>query len=102
MKNVVNEILELENINKTIEWCSITLAPFGTPVAISFYDDNDNFIDNFKKDWIGLTYDSGYGEQELIGTIVFTDGTWYSRSEYDGSEWWEYNCIPERPIFSKD
>lgn len=40
---------------------------------------------------ININYDSGYGGQELYGTIWYTDGTWSSRGEYDGSEWWEYN-----------
>ena len=39
-------------------------------------------------------YDSGYGGQELDGIIVFNDGSWLSRGEYDGSEWWEYNTTP--------
>lgn len=44
---------------------------------------------------IDFNYDSGYGGQELYGTIWYTDGTWSSRGEYDGSEWWEYNQCPE-------
>lgn len=42
-------------------------------------------------------YDSGYGGQQLYGTIWFCDGTWCSRGEYDGSEWWEYNVCPDIP-----
>lgn len=41
-------------------------------------------------------YDSGYGCQEVFGTIVFTDGTWLTRGQYDGSEWWENHVIPSR------
>ena len=26
--------------------------------------------------------------------IVFEDGTWLERGEYDGSEWWEYKQKP--------
>jgi hypothetical protein len=44
---------------------------------------------------LDFSYDSGYGGQELYGTIWYTDGTWSSRGEYDGSEWWEYNKCPE-------
>lgn len=40
-------------------------------------------------------YDNGYGGQELYGIIWYEDGTWSSRGEYDGSEWWEYNKCPE-------
>lgn len=42
-------------------------------------------------------YDSGYGGQELHGTIWYKDGTWSDRGEYDGSEWWNYNSVPDIP-----
>lgn len=44
---------------------------------------------------INFDYDSGYGGQNLFGTIWFEDGTWCDRGEYDGSEWWEYHKCPE-------
>lgn len=46
---------------------------------------------------LNLVYDSGWGGQELYGVIWFTNGTWASREEYDGSEWWQYNQLPEIP-----
>ena len=57
-----------------------------------------------KEDWneflsnIDFMYDSGYGGQEVFGTIWYTDGTWSERGEYDGSEWWNYQSCPEIPI----
>jgi len=44
-------------------------------------------------------YDSGYGGAEVDTNLVvkFTDGTWLSRGEYDGSEWWSYNTPPTPP-----
>ena len=63
-------------------------------------------------DWIGSTfytcswaefkvladvdYDPSYGVQLVAEdlAIVFRDGTWFSRSEYDGKEWWRYNKPP--------
>jgi hypothetical protein len=44
---------------------------------------------------IDFDYNSGYGGQELFGIIWFEDNTWAERGEYDGSEWWEYNKLPE-------
>jgi hypothetical protein len=45
---------------------------------------------------IDVKYDNSYGNRELYGTIWYTDGiTWSHREEYDGSEWWEYNALPE-------
>lgn len=46
---------------------------------------------------INFRYDSGFGGQCVVGTIWYEDGTWSSRSEYDGSEWWSYNMCPEIP-----
>jgi len=40
------------------------------------------------------SYDSGFGGQFLFGTIVFKDGSYLSRGEHDGSEWFEYNRTP--------
>lgn len=42
-------------------------------------------------------YDDGYGSQELFGTVWLEDGTWLSRAEYDGSEWWEHHALPDIP-----
>ena len=49
------------------------------------------------KDFLELLdfdYDSGFGSQDLFGTIWIEDGSWLSRGEYDGSEWWEHNKLP--------
>ena len=44
-------------------------------------------------------YDAGYGRVEVAVdlVIVFKDGTWLEREEYDGSEWWSYKRTPQRP-----
>jgi hypothetical protein len=52
----------------------------------------DNFILS-----LNFMYDSGYGGQELFGTIWYKDGSWSDRAEYDGSEWWEHQTCPEIP-----
>jgi hypothetical protein len=46
---------------------------------------------------LNFKYNSGFGGQELFGTVWLSDGTWLSRGEYDGSEWWDYNKLPEIP-----
>lgn len=46
---------------------------------------------------LDFEYDSGYGGQELFGTVWFKDGTWSDRGEYDGSEWWEHHICPIVP-----
>lgn len=47
---------------------------------------------------LDFNYDNGYGGQMLYGNIWYTDGTWSTRREYDGSEWWEYCKCPTCPI----
>ena len=42
-------------------------------------------------------YYSGYGSQDLFGTVWLSDGTWLTRGEYDGSEWWVHHARPPRP-----
>jgi len=75
------------------------------------YDDDEEIIERTfnlttgytKEDWneflsnIDFMYDSGYGGQEVFGTIWYTDGTWSERGEYDGSEWWNYQKCPDIP-----
>jgi len=48
-------------------------------------------------DKLDFDYYNGYGGQELYGYIWYADGTWSSRQEYGGSEWWEHNVCPELP-----
>ena len=50
---------------------------------------------------LDFCYDSGYGGQNLYGTIWYKDGTWSNRDEYDGSEWWAYRKCPELPEGAK-
>jgi len=47
---------------------------------------------------LNFNYDSGYGGQILFGTVWLEDGTWCTRGEYDGAEWWEHNQLPEIPL----
>ena len=55
----------------------------------------EDWIDFLSK--IDFFYHSGYGGQELFGTIWYENGTWSDRGEYDGSEWWNYNKCPDIP-----
>lgn len=43
---------------------------------------------------LDFEYDGGYGSQHLDGMIMLSDGSWLSRGEYDGSEWWELHKAP--------
>lgn len=45
---------------------------------------------------LDFEYDSGYGGQKLFGYIWYVDGSWSDRGEYDGSEWWQHQTVPNR------
>jgi hypothetical protein len=46
---------------------------------------------------INFNYDDGFGAQKLFGNIWYKNGTWSERREYDGSEWWNFQKVPEIP-----
>lgn len=56
-------------------------------------------LEDFKEflKYLDFEYDRGHGLQEIFGTVWFEDGTWATRDEYDGSEWWEIHIRPEIP-----
>jgi hypothetical protein len=55
-------------------------------------EDYEHFLDS-----INFEYNNGFGGQMVEGYIWYVGGTWSSRGEYDGSEWWEYNSCPKMP-----
>jgi hypothetical protein len=54
--------------------------------------------DGFASIAAGVEYDAGYGGNEipLDLVVVFSDGSYLSRGEYDGAEWWDYHQTPQR------
>lgn len=44
-------------------------------------------------------YNNGYGSANIPCDLIIMmkDGSWYSRGEYDGSEWWDYNPQLSKP-----
>jgi hypothetical protein len=74
-------------------WACAEFAPLEVNLPINFSE--KQFTEFISK--LDVNYDAGYGGQELFGTIWYTDDTWSSREEYDGSEWWNHNSVPEIP-----
>lgn len=72
----------------------------GMPKVSAFRITHENFLfkgTEFTEEVLecfDFEYDAGYGSQELFGCILFEDGSWLEREEYDGSEWWEYHRAP--------
>jgi len=47
-------------------------------------------------------YDSGYGGAEVeVSLRVVGKDWWLERGEYDGSEWWEFKTLPEKPNLAR-
>ena len=48
---------------------------------------------------LNTTYNNGYGSAQIPCDLIIMmkDGSWYSRGEYDGSEWWQYNRQLSKP-----
>ena len=95
MANLKEETLaKLEKYGKTlddIEFAAVKYQPnFDVTVELC------NPYGDFNIDKLDIEYDNGYGSQKVGGFIVFTDGTWMERSEYDGAEWWDYRKRPDR------
>lgn len=48
-------------------------------------------------------YYAGYGRPNMPDDIkiVMKDGNWFERAEYDGSEWWRFIRVPQKPQESR-
>jgi hypothetical protein len=96
MINAKHELItHLAEINKTVQdiLCfHMTLYTQSTAILFS-----NKVHESPDSEQLDFEYNDGYGSQKLFGIIWFTDGTWSTRGEYDGSEWWEYHVVPDIP-----
>jgi len=78
-------IEDIEYINYGDDWDSkITMGSYDWEWFLEYCKDYTN-------------YDNGYGTPKIGNIeIVFNNGTWLDRGEYDGSEWWDVLSTPER------
>jgi hypothetical protein len=58
------------------------------------YNNQEAFLDD-----LNFAYDNDFGGQMLYGNIycidkITNEPVWLTRGEYDGSEWWDINRIP--------
>jgi hypothetical protein len=95
MSNAKKELLEAVKDTAKIKCASITYEGWKNEVSkkvLKLNHTNDEYNEFLNS--LDFEYDSGYGGQELYGTVWLEDDTWLSRGEYDGSEWWEHNVLP--------
>ena len=59
--------------------------------------------ERFKNLAASIDYDAGFGAQEIARdlVVVFKDGDWLVRDEYDGAETWELQSLPKKRVRSK-
>ena len=98
MSNAKEELLGILKGNASVKCASI--------VNSDWYVDKKKFVlklnyseteyEQFLKE-LDFDYDCGYDGQSLYGTVWLDDNTWLSRGEYDDSEWWEHNVLPDIP-----
>ena len=98
MLNAKEELLEAVKDTAKIKCASITYRRWEKEVskkALKLNHTNDEYNEFLNS--LDFIYDSGYGSQELYGTVWLEDGTWLSRGEYYGAEWWKHNTSPDIP-----
>ncbi len=98
MSNAKKELLEAVKDTAKIKCASIFYEGWENEASkkvLKLNHTNDEYNEFLNS--LDFEYDSGYGGQELYGIVWLEDGTWLSRGEYDGSEWWEHNVLPDIP-----
>lgn len=84
-----------ESVKFAKVWCDEFSWGEETPHCAILRSERDASDEHqFLTDLESICYNNGYGSQELFGIIVFKDGTWLERCEYDGSEWWAKGSTP--------
>lgn len=87
MRNARTELIEYVG-DKIVDSGYIYIESFSKASKIKVtFDSHIQYLNALDK--LDIEYDNGYGSQELFGMVLFTDKSWISREEYDGSEWWE-------------
>jgi len=91
MKNLYDETnTALERLNKTEDDIDF--------IEVFFIEQHGEKYTEIStmQDMKPITYDDGFGGQMVYGHIVFKDGTWIEREEYDGAESGEYEQKPKK------
>lgn len=89
MTNLVKETLEdLESLGLKAEDV-LWVGSYDGKYAMSW--------DQFQARYKNVTYDSGFGAQEIAEDLVVVGTNWWlEREEYDGSERWAFKQLPAR------
>ena len=106
--NLLEETIDImekhEKFYRNVDYINLTKIIYDEYGEMDTYDTryNSTLQTGDWNDFITLStmfedYDNGYGGAEVPEIyIVFNDGSWLERFEYDGAECWEYKSIPQR------
>lgn len=89
---MINAYDELKNVLKSHNYSFEDIRCIGSRSANTAYE-----LEPVFELLRGMDYDNGYGTAEIDTclVVVMNDGSWFKRSEYDGSEWWSYCQAPD-------
>ena len=84
IEETISDIKNSNHIEQDVNWVGSSDGKYAMP------------WNEFKQHFKGIDYSCNYGTQEIASdlVVVFNDGTWLERAEYDGSEWWAYKKQP--------
>jgi len=55
------------------------------------------------KELSDFEYDDGFGGEQInLKLKIVGEDFWLERHEYDGSEWWEFKSLPQKPNTFKE
>lgn len=103
--NLLSETLrKMEQYGKTfkdveqVTWVVVTKRDWKDGKPVFKTEDHWCTWETFAEAARSIDYDNGYGHQEIGESleILFKDGSWMQRWEYDGSEGWEHVVPRER------
>ena len=79
---------EINDVGKTVDDI-VYIGSYESNLGVKDFKEFEKLAD--------FEYHSGYGSSEIPVNlvIVFKDGSWLERGEYDGSEWWEFKKTPK-------
>ena len=99
LTNAMTEIVKLlTNANIPLRNIQAAKIEYRNSVPMYLYPGHsDSEFDRWLSKMNEFNYYSGYGGQELFGTIWLKNGLWMTRGEYDGSEWWILHKRPPLP-----
>ena len=103
MINLIEELDEAiessGHLPEDILWMKLDYGNYSTPsITLPPLDGLEGYHLALKL-YQGLEYNDSYGTQYLGGIIVFRDGSWLDRWEYDGSEGWDFNRTPSKQFY---